>query len=206
MAFCFCGSLRSFLHICPPPHHEILNLMSNNPRNAGWASSQQNATLFRSTTTASTGATPRYPASQQYRPSAGGQDYRQAIARSEDAQPNLDEGKNLRPAGYVIGRKEPEPAPPEVLASTSVRSGAGSRRGDSGRSQAAPRGSNNAARPVNGSSNLQDPAGPKASTTSIARSDGRQPSSWPQRGQRSNYELSSAPSSGYGRDENRGKL
>lgn len=39
--------------------------------------------------------------------------------RDEDAQPNLDEGRNLRSANYVIGRREPEPAPPLVYSTTS---------------------------------------------------------------------------------------
>ena len=38
-------------------------------------------------------------------------------SRDEDAQPNLDEGRNLRSANYFIGRREPEPAPPLVSSS-----------------------------------------------------------------------------------------
>ena len=41
-------------------------------------------------------------------------------ARQEDDQPNLREtGAHLRPASYVIGRREPEPVPPHIATASS---------------------------------------------------------------------------------------
>ena len=65
----------------------------------------------------------------------GGGPYRSS-GRDEDAQPNLDEGRNLRSANYFIGRREPEPAPPLVSVSSSS-SHPWPARGESTRSRAA---------------------------------------------------------------------
>ena len=153
------------------------------------------------------------PPPQPFRVEAAASERRR---RSEDAQPNLDEGKNLRPAHYVIGRKEPEPAPPQVLASASIRPSS-SAIAASGRFQTSSNGAVAAAarsaaatyaranptqsRPGPAVSN-QVPTGPRSSS-SIASGSGQ---AWPERGQRSSYTPSSAISTGYTGNSTGGKL
>lgn len=117
--------------------------------------------------------------------------------RQEDAQPNLDEGKNLRPAHFVIGRKEPEPAPPEVLASNAIRPGGSN---VAGRSQAAARAPHVPTAPRNMNANLNPAAkasNPNPNSNSNPGYSSALAEPWPQRGQNTAYNPASMLNHGY---------
>ena len=60
----------------------------------------------------------RYHNPSQHAPASFRPQVSKVHVRQEDDQPNLGEhGSNLRPANYVIGRREPEPEPPRVMPS-----------------------------------------------------------------------------------------
>ena len=163
--------------------------MSNNPvhsRNLGWSSSQQSTHHHNGPTGTSI---------RRLQP--------EFVRRSEDAQPNLDEGKNLRPAHFHIGRREPEPAPPEVLASSSIRSTASGRLPSS---NTGVQGRNSGPADRTSLGGGQVPTGPRAGnpTSSTAHANSE---SWPQRGQKSNYTPSSTgPNAGYTGNSTTGRL